>query len=303
MLVEEAVARALERRREGPPVDLYLTDVRSRCCPRHTENVTRALRRILAQAPSTDAAGMLAYREARLAAGASHRTANAEIGALSACFAWGVRAGLVATNPLATIRPLPLREGDLRKRRRALTDAEIDAFLSAAERLDLASGTRVGLAWRVLLETGMRWSEATRIRKADLVNGTIALRAATTKARRARRIPVRPDLFAALVEASTDDPILRDPKGRPWIRARHRLARDWFRRTLAQAGVDREDADGRSLDIHALRVTACSRFLRQGVPIEVVARVLGHADIRITAKVYADLGIEDLRRALRKAWV
>jgi integrase len=49
---------------------------------------------------------------------------------------------------------------------------------------------------------------------------------------------------------------------------------------------------------HDLRRTAGSRMLQRGVKIAVVSRVLGHKSIRTTERVYAFLGVEDLRDAV-----
>lgn len=54
-----------------------------------------------------------------------------------------------------------------------------------------------------------------------------------------------------------------------------------FDRLLVAAGIERVDAQGLELDIHALRHTAASRLLRVGVPLQKVQHVLGHADARM----------------------
>jgi len=42
-------------------------------------------------------------------------------------------------------------------------------------------------------------------------------------------------------------------------------------------------------------------MLRDGVPIEVVSKLLGHADLSTTLDVYGHLTAEDARRALQDA--
>lgn len=56
------------------------------------------------------------------------------------------------------------------------------------------------------------------------------------------------------------------------------------------------------MDIHALRMTACSQMLRRGVPVEVVQRMLGHSDPQMTLRVYTDVTAADMRKSMRKAW-
>jgi site-specific recombinase XerD len=49
---------------------------------------------------------------------------------------------------------------------------------------------------------------------------------------------------------------------------------------------------------HALRHSYATRLLRSGVPIEVVAELLGHASTQTTRSTYAHLGLADYRRVL-----
>ena len=58
---------------------------------------------------------------------------------------------------------------------------------------------------------------------------------------------------------------------------------------------------GIGFDPHWCRHTAATRMLRDGVPIEVVSKLLGHADLTITASVYGHLTVEDARKALEEA--
>ena len=48
---------------------------------------------------------------------------------------------------------------------------------------------------------------------------------------------------------------------------------------------------------HAL----ATRWLRDGVPVEVVSKLLGHSSVTITSAVYGHLTAEDARAALEKA--
>lgn len=49
---------------------------------------------------------------------------------------------------------------------------------------------------------------------------------------------------------------------------------------------------------HTLRHTYATRLLRAGMPVEVVAELLGHASAQTTADVYSHLSVEDHLRAL-----
>ena len=68
-----------------------------------------------------------------------------------------------------------------------------------------------------------------------------------------------------------------------------------FDRLLEAAGIERQDAHGGSIDIHALRHTTATRLARSGTPLAITQRILGHSDPKLTARVYTHLGAEDLR--------
>jgi integrase/recombinase XerD len=50
-----------------------------------------------------------------------------------------------------------------------------------------------------------------------------------------------------------------------------------------------------------MRHTAATRWLRDGVPVEVVAELLGHASVATTTSIYGHLSVEDARKALAAA--
>jgi integrase/recombinase XerD len=58
---------------------------------------------------------------------------------------------------------------------------------------------------------------------------------------------------------------------------------------------------GLDFDPHWFRHSAATRMLRDGVPVEVVSKVLGHSSISTTMAVYGHLTAEDACRALEAA--
>lgn len=306
--------------------DRFLRDLRDRATPRHHRGVQLRLDRALSElgcqrVRDLRAALVLGMRSRMKAAGMSHRTVNTYVGGLRSMMAWAVAIGLVLDNPLKTVKPLPTGPDHQRYKRRAMNEQELAQFLAASEEEDADLDIAAGLAgmnrvpqtvlWVLLIETGMRWGEARELRwgDVDLKRKLITLRAETTKARRQRVIPIRESLvqrlqaLRALHEtihgrlATVQDHVLLSPEGCPWGWPTTNVMRI-FARVLAQAGIAKVGADGRKLDVHALRHCAASRLARSGVSVMQAARLLGHADVRTTSAIYSHLDAEDLRRAV-----
>jgi len=80
------------------------------------------------------------------------------------------------------------------------------------------------------------------------------------------------------------------PQGHPLTYA---AVYDLVRRLRRRTGID--------FDPHWLRHTAATRLLRDGVSIEVVAHLLGHAHVATTTTTYGHLTVEDARRVMERA--
>ena len=70
-----------------------------------------------------------------------------------------------------------------------------------------------------------------------------------------------------------------------------------FDRILERARIDKLGIEGK-LDLHALRHTALTRFVRNGATPSQVQAIAGHSDPKLTMQVYTHLGVEDLRSAV-----
>ena len=71
--------------------------------------------------------------------------------------------------------------------------------------------------------------------------------------------------------------IWAQPRGQAWS---YRAAYDLVMRLRAQTGID--------FDPHWLRHSAATRWLRDGVSVEVVSKLLGHSSVAITSSVYGN---------------
>ena len=219
------------------------------------------------------------------------------------------------------MKPLPWGREHQRYRRRAMTEEEIERFLAASEEDDEHNGLRLALEgltrvpqtpmWIAFLETGARWSELRLATWGDLnlKRRILVLKAENTKSRKQRAIPLRQELVDRLVQLralhenvlgrlpNVAGRILLTPEGANWCRPTNNAMRI-FDRLLNAAGIPKVDAEGRKLDIHALRTTCASRMARAGVPMEMTRRLLGHSSVQMTAEVYTDLSVEDMRAAV-----
>ena len=51
---------------------------------------------------------------------------------------------------------------------------------------------------------------------------------------------------------------------------------------------------------HAYRATFCTNLCKNGVPIQVASKILGHSSIEVTAKYYTSININEMSEAISK---
>ena len=252
-------------------------------------------------------------------------TVNRKLSALSAFYQYAARSGVDLGELLVTWQPARrgaawkpflyhITKGQPQARRtvalkaprklpRVLTVAEVQAVLDACDRL------RDRLLFAVLYETGMRIGEALGLRHEDLASAEREVsvvprdndNGARSKSREPRSIPVSAGLvrlYADYLHGEYGDldcdyvfvNLWGQPHGRP---LGYPAVYDLVRRLRRRTGI--------GFDPHWCRHTAATRMLRDGVPIEVVSKLLGHADLTTTSSVYGHLTVEDARKALEQA--
>jgi site-specific recombinase XerD len=111
----------------------------------------------------------------------------------------------------------------------------------------------------------------------------------TDKGGKSREIPVRHDLQCFLVEYAIAAGIDADDKDTPLFRSANRRTKQLTTRRMTAADMARmvkrrlSDVGLPSrLSPHSFRVTTITDLLEQGVPLEDVQRLAGHADPRTT---------------------
>ena len=186
---------------------------------------------------------------------------------------------------------------------RVLTAIEVQMVLDGCDRL------RDRLLFALLYDTGMRIGEALGLRHNDIAAAerevTVQRRdnanGARAKSPTARTIPVGAELirlYADYLHLEYGDldsdyvfvNLWAHPRGHPLT---YDAVYDLVCRLRRKTGLD--------FDPHWLRHTAATRLLRDGVGIEVVAHLLGHANVATTSAIYGHLSVEDARRVMEQA--
>jgi integrase/recombinase XerD len=253
-------------------------------------------------------------------------TVNRKLSALSAFYQYASRSGVDLGELLVTWQPAGRRgaawkpflhhisKGEPqarhtialrapRKLPRVLTLAEMQAILDACDRL------RDRFLFGLLHESGIRIGEALGLRHEDLAVAerevTVVPRdndnRARSKSREPRSIPVSAELVRLYADylhgeyGNLDSDYVfvnlwGQPHGHPLA---YPAVYDLVRRLRRRTDID--------FDPHWCRHTAATRMLRDGVPIEVVSKLLGHADLTTTSSVYGHLTVDDARKALEQA--
>jgi site-specific recombinase XerD len=189
-----------------------------------------------------------------------------------------------------------------RKLPRILTVAEMQAILDACGRL------RDRFFFAVLHETGCRAGEALGLRHEDIAAAereiSVVVRDNANGARAKsgpRAVPVSEELirlYADYLHGEYGDigsdyvfvNLFAAPRGQAWS---YPAVYDLVGRLRAKTGI--------GFDPHWFRHSMATRLLRDGVPVEVVSTLLGHASVTTTLAVYGHLTAEDARAALEKA--
>lgn len=186
---------------------------------------------------------------------------------------------------------------------RVLTPQQMQALLNGCEHL------RDRLLLALLYDSGMRIGEALGLRHNDIAAAereiTVVRRdndnGARAKSITTRTVPVSAELvrlYADYLHAEYGDldsdyvfvNLWGGALGRPWTYA---AVYDLVRRLRRRTGVE--------FDPHWIRHTAATRMLRDGISLEVVAKLLGHSNVTVTATTYGHLTVEDARAVLEKA--
>jgi len=224
--------------------------------------------------------------------------------------------GLIAKNPAEYIDMPAAKEGT----NRSITDNERDKILALAETHD------AGLWIKIALYTGIRPGEARALdwQHVDIENRVLHVKTAMKAGvslidkpkgnSSVRNIPIMEALVPSLLAAKRTpfEPVLINPKsGKRHTESTMYNLWDSFKYDLdVSMGAKVEEGkiilSAVALDLvpYCLRHTYCTDLQDAGVPINVARYLMGHSDIRVTAKIYTHTTDNALADALVKsnAW-
>lgn len=237
--------------------------------------------------------------------GLSNRSRKDVHAMIRICLNWAVAWGLLKKNPVIGVRvPHIHRRTDLK----ALTKTEVRRLLRAAK------GHRYYAFIALALATGAREGELLGLRQSDvdLTNGTLRieqslvevhskLSISAPKTKASRRVVSLPTwaleaaqahIMMLKAEGYTGEYLFVGERKHRLLHKTYIVSKV-FHPLIRKAGLRRST-------VHRLRHTAATNLLADGVPVQVVARRLGHADPTVTLKVYSHVLPTMQREAARK---
>lgn len=197
---------------------------------------------------------------------------------LGQMYRWAMREEIVTQNfgQFVQVQSAPKKEKGI------FTDDEIERLVK-----DDSEAAKIIL---MLLGTGMRIGELFAL-KIENCHGNYVVGGSKTEAGRNRVIPIRPEAreyFQYFINQATGDRLLSGYAG-------CRDA-DNFRARDYHFILKRLDIPYKSP--HSTRHTYTSRAVKEGVPPEILQRILGHTDYAMTANVYTHIDADTLIKAV-----
>jgi integrase len=197
-------------------------------------------------------------------------TINRSLGTLSKGLRLAWKLKMIPTNYGAVIERLP----ESNRRDVVLSLGDVQALA------DAASETVRAAVW-IALYTGCRRGELCAIRKEDIGEDSIHIRAANTKTQRARAIPIVAPL-------------------RPWLEHLPLAIsveglKTGFRRASDKAKLSH-------VTFHDLRRSCASMMIEAGVDLYVVSKLLGHSSVAVTQARYAWMQTKQIADGMKRTF-
>ena len=183
-----------------------------------------------------------------------------------------------------------------------LTEAEVEALLAAPDRTTW-TGRRDHAMLVLAAQAGLRISELTGLRVADLHLGTGAHVHCVGKGRKERATPLTPLTMRVLRVwlsergGAPPDPLFPTTTG---TRLSHDAVEHRLARHLATARTVCVSLRSKRIGMHTLRHSAAMRLLESGTDITVIALWLGHEQPSTTAQIYLHADMTQKERAIAR---
>lgn len=214
-------------------------------------------------------------------------------------FNWAIERSILDASPMAQVKAPGGKE---QPRERELSDAELRDLWPAFESL----GYPFGPMFELLLVTGQRRGEVANMKWADLdlEDEVWNLPSDATKAGRQHSVPLSPlatRIIKELPSFRKGDYVFTTTFGEKpvsgYSRAKQRVER------IANEARAKDDLEPLAQwQLHDLRRTCASNLERLGIPLDHIGRVLNHALIGVTARVYGKHSYMPEKRRALDAW-
>lgn len=239
------------------------------------------------------------HRKARKEAGTAETTINRDVVTLKAAMNRAVDWEFLDVNPLAPVKQLKIdRQGVIRY----LDPAEERRLLAALGQLP--DHRRLRPMVLVSMHTGLRWGELAALRWPDCDLGTrlLTVRGEGAKSKQTRYVPLNDTAHAALqswadhcqAEAEAEAEVDTDLDGLVFpgkAGVLDNVTKSWTS-LLKTAGIN-------DFRWHDLRHHFASRLVQNGVDLNTVRELMGHADIKMTLR-YSHLAPEHRAAAVAR---
>lgn len=246
-----------------------------------------------------DAPTVLAFLdELETQRGNSVRTRNARLIAIRAFISYASARDPTSLPLAQRVLAIPQKRFD-RHLLGYLTRAEAQALLDAPDRTTW-SGRRDRALFTVMYNTGVRVSEAIRLRSGDLEVGPTTSVRIHGKGRKERRVPLWKATTAVLktwrqeIVAGQETPLFPNRRGLPLSRSG---VEDRLKRAVSKAAERCPSLNGKNVSPHTLRHTTAMHLLQSGVDMTVIALWLGHESTETTHQ-YVEADLQMKQRAL-----
>lgn len=225
----------------------------------------------------------------------SWATRAAKLQAVRRLFEWLEEVGKILVNPAVGLEE---EKGGDRLPRNVLTEKQVERMLEGVD-LSRPQGLRDRAILEVFYSTGIRLGEmaALSLGDIDLVSG--AVRVTQGKGAKDRVVPLGKEAARWVREYAVKGRRFFTAKGKAKGKTRALWVNQWgdpLSGLLIQQMVKFYGAKaGLVVTAHALRHTFATQLVRNGAPVEAVAKMLGHSDLRVTHKYTRVAGV-DLKR-------